>query len=464
MRVTIKMRCLSWLTRLLLAGASASILLITATPVTAQKPAAGRPQVAFSKDVAPILQRSCVNCHRPGQIAPMSLMTYEDARPWVRSIKARVAARDMPPWHLDRNVGIQQFKNDPSLTDEEIETIVKWVDAGAPRGNPADMPPPRQFAEGSEWQIGKPDLVVRFPAYKVPATGPDLFPNVFTDMNLAEDRYIRAIQTRPVDRGSQQVVHHAILLQVPSDEHAQTGGDDGVADDGDFVVEYASGKAPEMYPEDSGILLKKGYKLKMGYHLHSIGEDVNAVVEVGMLLHPKGYVPKRIRYSTHHGDPTPDPSESLDIPAGRITRVDGYTLHTKPAKIIAFQPHMHTRGKYQCLELIYPMNPSKIMKTEMISCANWNYNWHLVYNYEDDIAPIIPAGTIVHIISWHDNSTANRNNPDPKNWVGYGGRTIDEMGFAWVGWVDMTHEEYKQELAARTARQKAAAAAAGQQP
>ena len=463
MRVASEMRRRSWFARAVVAGASVPVLLIAAAPAAAQKPAGAAERITFSRDVARIFQRSCVSCHRPGQIAPMSLVTYDDVRPWARSIKARVAARDMPPWHIDRNVGIQEFKSDPSLTDHEIDTVVKWVDAGAPRGNPADMPPAREFTEGSDWQIGKPDLVVRLPAYKVPATGPDLFPDVFAEMNLPEGRYVRAIQTRPVDRGSQRVVHHAILLQVPGADDARGGGD-GVVDEGDFIVEYASGKAPEMYPEDSGILLKKGYRLKMGYHLHSIGEEVNAVVEIGMLLYPPGYVPKRIRYSTHHGDPTLDPAESLDIPAGKITRVDGYTLHTKPAKIIAFQPHMHTRGKYQCLELIYPTNPSKIMKTEMISCANWSYNWHLVYNYADHVAPIVPAGTIVHIISWHDNSTANRYNPDPQNWVGYGGRTIDEMGFAWVGWVDLTDDEYKEELAARKAQQeKTAASASGAQ-
>ena len=120
-------------------------------------------QVTFTRDVAPIFQRSCVTCHRPGEIAPMSLMTYEDARPWARSIKTRVSTREMPPWHIDRHIGIQKFKDDPSLSDEEIATIVKWVDSGAPRGNPADMPPLRQFAEAAEWQIGKPDLVDRVP-------------------------------------------------------------------------------------------------------------------------------------------------------------------------------------------------------------------------------------------------------------------------------------------------------------
>lgn len=438
----------------------AMALAAASIPAAAQPRAAGERQVTFAKDVATIFQRSCVTCHRPGQSAPMSLVTYEDSRPWARAIKTRVASREMPPWHIDRNVGIQQFKDDPSLTDEEIAAIVRWVDSGAPRGNPADIPPPRQFADGSEWAFGRPDLVVRFPAYRVPPTGPDLYPDVYADLGLAEDRYIKAIQTRPVDSRSRRVVHHAITTLVPGKEDSNAEIDDG----GQFIVEYASGKAPEIFPEDSGVLLKAGHRLRLGYHLHSVGEAIDAVTEVGVLLHPKGHVPKHIRYSTHHGDPTPDPGESLDIPAGEIARVDGYTLHTKPARLIAFQPHMHTRGKYQCLELIYPSNPSKIMRREMISCANWNYNWHIVYNYADDAAPLVPAGTILHIISWHDNSTANRNNPDAKNWVGYGGRTIDEMGFAWVGWVDLTEEEYKQELAARTAlRQKQRANPSGGQ-
>jgi hypothetical protein len=440
----------------------AAIVTVAAQPVRAlaQTPTSQQ-QVTFTKDVAPTLQRSCVTCHRPGQSAPMSLMTYEDARPWARSIKTRVAAREMPPWHLDRNVGIQKFKNDPSLSDDEIATIVKWVDAGAPKGNPSDMPPQRQFADGSEWAIGKPDLVVRFPAYRVPVSGPDLFPDLYAALNLTEDRYIKAIQTRPVSAASRRVVHHAITTMVPGEESQGASGTGG-NDPDQFIVEYASGKAPELYPEDSGVLLKAGSRLKLGTHLHSVGEEIMAEVEVGVLLHPKGHVPKYIRYSTHHGDPTQDPLDSLDIPAGETARVDGYTLHTKPARIIAFQPHMHTRGKYQCIELIYPNNPSK-MKRETINCANWNYNWHLVYNYADDTAPLVPAGTIVHIISWHDNSTANRNNPDPKNWVGYGDRTIDDMGFAWVGWVDLTEEEYQQQLSARKALQQKQPSTGGQQ-
>ncbi len=415
----------------------------------AAQQAPGARQVTFAKDVVPILQRSCVTCHRPGQVAPMSLMTYEDARPWARSIKARVVNREMPPWHIDRHVGIQKFKNDISLSDADIATVAAWVDAGAPLGNRADMPPLRQFADSDAWAIGEPDLVVRFPAMAVPPTGPDLFPTVTAPLGIAEDRYIKAIETRSVDASTRRVLHHSVATMVPPADEANPDVEDG----GAFIVEYASGKTPEVYPDNSGVLLKQGQNLSLGAHLHPVGEQIQALVEVGFKLYPKGVVPKYIRYSTHHGDPRPDANESLDIPAGGLVRTDGYTLHTKPGKIIAFQPHMHIRGKYQCMELIYPSNPSKVMVREMISCAHWNYNWHLVYNYADDVAPIVPAGTIVHIISWHDNSSNIRDNPDPKNWVGYGQRTIDEMGFAWVGWIDLSQAEYEQELAERKARQ-----------
>lgn len=414
----------------------------------------------FTKDVAPILQRSCVTCHRPGAMAPMSLMTYEDARPWARAIKTRVSSREMPPWHIDRTIGIQKFKDDPSLSDAEIATVVAWVDAGAPRGHPADMPPLRKFTEEDQWQIGKPDLIVRYPTYRMPAFGPDRFGSLYTPLDLKESRYIKAVQTRALGEGSRKVVHHALSFTVPADAaEAQSGGDDSVSDGGQFLVEYASGKNAEIYPEDSGLLLQAGSKLKLDYHLHSIGEKVDAVVEVGFVLHPVGYTPKHIRWSKQLGQHVTD----LDIPAGQIVRTDGYTLFNKAAKITAFQPHMHIRGKYQCLELIYPTSGTP-MKTEIVSCAHFNYNWHLVYNYADDAAPIVPAGTILHVISWHDNTPANRYNPDPKNWVGDGGRTIDEMGFSWLGWYDMTDEEYKEEVASRKARlQKALLGTAQQQ-
>ena len=420
------------------------VALLLAAPAGAQTSSASD-QPTFAKDVAPILQRSCVSCHRAGEMAPMSLQTYEEARPWARSIKARTASHEMPPFHIDKSIGITSFKNDPSLTSDEIATIGRWVDAGAPRGNPADMPAPRQFADTSAWQF-KPDIVVKFPAYKVPAAGPDLYGNLYADIPISKDRYIQAVQTRAATPGSRKVVHHALTYAVDSDDKDVSGDDSAGVDGGDFLVEYASGKNAEVYTGDSGVLLQAGKKAMVTYHLHSVGEETDAMIEVAMKLFPEGYVPKHIRWSKQLAQPTSD----IDIPGGTVARIDGYVVMHKAARILSFQPHMHIRGKRQCLELIYPTGGASA-KTEMISCTNFSYNWHLNYTYNDDAAPLIPAGTMLHVITWHDNSPSNRANPDPKNWVGDGQRTIDEMGFAWIGWYDMTDEEYKAELETRKA-------------
>ena len=420
------------------------VALLLAAPAGAQT-SSPSDQPTFAKDVAPILQRSCVSCHRAGEMAPMSLQTYEEARPWARSIKARTASHEMPPFHIDKSIGITSFKNDPSLTSDEIATIGRWVDAGAPRGNPADMPAPRQFADTSAWQF-KPDIVVKFPAYKVPAAGPDLYGNLYADIPISKDRYIQAVQTRAATPGSRKVVHHALTYAVDSDDKDVSGDDSAGVDGGDFLVEYASGKNAEVYTGDSGVLLQAGKKAMVTYHLHSVGEETDAMIEVAMKLFPEGYVPKHIRWSKQLAQPTSD----IDIPGGTVARIDGYVVMHKAARILSFQPHMHIRGKRQCLELIYPTGGASA-KTEMISCTNFSYNWHLNYTYSDDAAPLIPAGTLLHVITWHDNSPSNRANPDPKNWVGDGQRTIDEMGFAWIGWYDMTDEEYKAELETRKA-------------
>src|SRR5437773_27590 len=159
-----------------LSGIAVAVAIASTVAVAQQQqPPATSAQVTFTRDVAPILYRSCVRCHRPDEIAPMSLLSYNDARPWARSIKQRVSKREMPPWFLDKTIGIQKYKNDPSLSDGEIATIVKWVDAGAPQGNPADMPAMPNFDDMTTWRIGTPDLIVKYPAFKMPATGPDLY-------------------------------------------------------------------------------------------------------------------------------------------------------------------------------------------------------------------------------------------------------------------------------------------------
>ena len=410
-------------------------------------PAANQTSGTFTKDVAPILQRSCQTCHRPGAVAPMSLLTYEDVRPWARSIKAKVTNREMPPWHIDRNIGITKFKNDPSLTDQEIATIAKWVDAGAPRGNPADMPPPRKFDELDQWFIGKPDIVITSDKpYVLPAAGPDNIVDILVDPGFTEDMYVMAIESKPADAASFKVTHHFTtnLVEDPDDDPV-----------GLFLNEYALGKNGDVFPPDSGRLIKAGTKINFNLHLNPRGEETPVRVKLGLKVYPKGQVPKYVAFTQHMGD-APD----LDIPAGSISRHDGYFRLSRPALLASFQPHMHNRGKAQCIEAIYPdLNPNSARpgpaRTETISCvSNYQFGWHITYPYADDVAPLLPAGTMIHVISWHDNTTGNRWNPNPKNWVGGGSRSIDEMSFSWVTLTYLEDDDFRQRVEERRRNQQ----------
>ena len=196
--------------------------------------------VTFSKDVAPILQKACQNCHRPGAIAPMSLMTYQDARPWAKSIKQKVSTREMPPWYIDRHIGISKFKDDPSLTDAEIGVITRWADQGAPAGNAADLPVARVFSDVDKWHIGKPDMVVTLPKpYELRANGPDEFYDADVDPGFTEDMYIAAVETKP-EAYSFKVVHHATANMIEDEEADPVGF---------FFNEYALGKNGDIFPE-----------------------------------------------------------------------------------------------------------------------------------------------------------------------------------------------------------------------
>ena len=402
---------------------------------TAAQSVPGRSPATFSKDVAPIFQRSCQNCHRSGSIGPMSLLTYEDARPFARSIKARVSQRQMPPWHVDRNAGtIHKFKDDPSLTDAEIATVVSWVDAGTPRGNPADLPPPRQFDDSGRWHIGTPDLIVSMPVEaKIAAEGPDWWANYIAETGLTEDRYIKAVEAKPGPGAAARVVHHEVASLLGPNDQA-TGG---------ILVEYAVGKNGDIFPDGAGKLIRAGSKIRFNMHYHSVGEEISDRSQVGIVLYPKGYVPKHVMNTVLAPN-----ADDLDIPAGADNvRSDAYYKMDRPSRLVGFMPHMHNRGKRQCLEAIYPN-----MVVEQFNCVNYDFNWQIVYNYADDVAPLLPAGTIMHVISWHDNSAANKNNPDPRNWVGFGNRTTDDMARHWLTYYSMSDEEFKAEVAERNAR------------
>jgi hypothetical protein len=403
-------------------------------------------QVTFTKDIAPILQRACQNCHRPGSIGPMSLLTYNDVRPWAKSIKQQVVQRNMPPWFIDRAVGIQKFKNDVSLTDQEIATISKWADDGSPMGNAADAPKPRVFDDADRWHIGKPDVVVTLKRdVLVKARQADQWLDLPTeDIGLKTNRYIAAMEIKPI-KGTKVLHHVESSLVEPEDGNAMQGKI--------HLEEYAVGKFGDTFPEGTGMLLKPGAKILANVHVHADGEDTPMNIAVGLRLYPEGYTPKHVAHAQQLGS-----AGDIDIrPNTKNVRADGYTVLTRPAVITAFQPHMHNRGQAQCLELLYPSagvgeRPGGV-RTETVSCVDrFKFDWHVVYEYADDVAPIVPAGTILHVISLYDNTSGNKFNPDPTNWVGYGNRTIDEMGFSWINWYYLTDEEYKQAIAERTKR------------
>ena len=416
----------------------------TATAQTANL--VGMPQVTFTKDVAPILQRSCQKCHRPGSMAPMSLLTYQDARPWARAIKREVEARNMPPWYIARNVGIEQFKNDPSLSKGEIATIVKWVDAGAPMGNPADMPRPVQFRDDNAWTIGDPDVVVTSPSHVIPAEGSDWWGNYIVETQLSEDRWLRAVEAKP-GAGNKPVVHHLVasLLQ-DEDNEAQLAGRSGGAGGEQFLVEYAVGKNGDVFPDGTARLVKAGAKILFNMHYHPIGERKVDQSQIALYFYPKGYSPKYYYQSLHTGD-----NEDLDLPAGEDNiRSEGYSRLNQNARVTAFQPHLHNRGKAQCLEALYPDG-----KLEMLSCVDrYKFGWHIVYNYADDVAPLLPKGTVLKVTSWHNNTASNAYNPDPSNWAGFGQRSIDDMSFAWVSYVWLDDEDFARQVAERKAKQQ----------
>ena len=413
--------------------------------------AVAQEQVTFTKDVAPILQQHCQTCHRPGTVAPMSLLTYQQARPWAKAMKAKVAAREMPPWFIDKNVGVQHFSNDISLTDQEIATIVKWVDGGALQGNPADMPPPRQFPDGYVWQFGKPDLIVTLPKdVIVKAKGPDWWPDILTDPGLTEDRYVQGVQIIPA-KGYQNIHHIRTSLVTPDESASVTHSGKldgnvqlGAGEQGVFLNEYAIGKGADVFPDGSGRLVKARTKINFQFHLHSSGTEAPVNVILGLKFYPKGYTPKHT-------------ITSLTVSAGQVdlrpheanVRSDGYIALIKPTRLLSFQPHMHNRGKAECLEAIYPDG-----KTEMLSCAKFEFNWMNNYVYADDAAPLLPAGSVLHAIMWHDNSAESRFNPDPDAQITYGQRTVDEMGSAWISYYYMSEEDFKMETEARKAKQR----------
>ena len=411
----------------------------------------------FTKDIAPIFQNKCEACHRPDSIAPMSLVTFEESRPWARSIKSRVVARQMPPWHIDKTIGIQDFKNDRSLNDKEIDTIAKWVDAGAPKGDLKDMPPTREWPNEQGWNFAKqfgqtePDLVIKSLPWTQKAGANDAWWKPVVETGLTEPRWVRAIEIRPGAVKGRKITHHAIarLQQKETDDLAANPNDAAGNPLPGTFMEWAVGKQGEMMRPGSGKLMLPGSKIVWDIHYSNGGEDITDQVELGIYFYPKGQEPK-LRQVLHlmgatNGNGTGALGSAVDIPPNTVKATEGYFLMRENGRIESFQPHMHLRGKAMSIEAILPNGQLQVLS----HVSDFNFNWHNSYVYADTAAPLLPKGTILKITAWHDNTAAKKSNPDPNVWVGYGDRTVDEMAHAWVNVTYMSDADYRTEFTAR---------------
>jgi len=396
-------------------------------------------------------------------MAPFSLLTYDNARPWLRSIKNKVETRYMPPWHLDRTVG--EYDPDPSLTDVEIATISKWVDAGAPRGDMTGAPPPVQWAADTTWQFGEqPDLIIKSPMIDVPAQSPDMYPDLEVPSGMTESRFIKWIQVQP---GDTRVTHHVLVFALgntppdvagvpnPAPDLADVAAQFGIEVPSDaaelaafraqisqvarggvptMLTEYARGNDGDIFQYGDAKLLARGATIRFQIHYHPNGETavLGDQATVGIKFWPEGYKPKHVIQTRNIQNRT-----GLAIaPGDANSRSDAYFTLKQASRIVSFQPHMHYRGKRMTLEAILPSGQPQLLT----DVNRFVWTWQITYPYKTP--PTFPKGTVLHVTAYHDNSPANRENPDPSAFVGWGDRTVDEMNIGWVDYYTITDEEY----------------------
>ena len=429
---------------------AAGVALAPAFPAPAFAQDSTNAAVTFTKDIAPILQRSCQKCHRPNSLAPMSLIDYEEVRPWARAMKQRTGLRDkpgvMPPWFIEKDIGVQHFKNDPSLSEEEIEKIAAWADNGARRGDPADMPPPVAFIDVDEWEIGEPDLIVSSPSVHVKGEAPDWWGAIGESPTvLGEDRYVAAVEYKEVTEsrgsggrdtvGALFVFHHATMGVV---DPAADEADQEAARLGGWPV-HEVGRNADVFNPEAGRLMPAGATLVFNNnHLHANGADTRAHLDVGFKFHPSGYEPtlkeQRVSWAIVDID-----LEAMDADQ----QLESFFVVPEPLKMTIFEPHLHAPGVRMCLEAIWGRT------REMLNCAGYDHGWVRVYTYEDDAAPLLPQGTILRLVGYFNNSPSNPNVPDPRNWSGDGQRSVDQMFINLARGIYLTDEQFEEELAAR---------------
>ncbi len=389
--------------------------------------------VTFTKDVAPIIQKNCQTCHRPGEIAPMSLMNYKEVRPWARSIREKVVSREMPPWFADPQFG--EFSNDCRLSQKEIETIVAWVEGGAKEGDPKEMPPNPKHVEG--WQIGKPDVVLTMTeAYSIPATGVIDYKYFAVPTDFTEDKYVQFAEIRQGDR---QHVHH-IIVDVRYPEHgnlpkaglltpqelaaSRSRGANGErpADSDGRLVGWAPGEAPLILRSGQAKLIKKGSVLIFQIHYTTNGDPGTDRSSIGLIF-SKEPVEKRVITSGAV-------ARNLEIPPGAPNHeITSSFTFKEDSHIDSLHPHMHLRGKDFLFRLVYPDGKSKVL----LSVPRWDFNWQQTYVFKEEVAA--PAGSRLECVAHFDNSAKNKFNPDPTKLVKWGQQTWDEM---MIGYFDYT--------------------------
>jgi mono/diheme cytochrome c family protein len=397
------------------------------TPATTQATASAP---TFHKDVLPILQRNCQTCHRPGEVAPMSLLTFEQARPWARAIKTAVTSRKMPPWMADPAVG--HFENERRLTDREIQLINAWVDAGAPAGREADGPPPLTFENG--WNL-KPDVVVEMPKpFELPARGTINYKYIRVETNFPEDMWVTAAEMRP---GNAKVLHHGKVWVVPPgstwmakavngeayerESHSQIMGTNAIEEGNDILGKFNPGLGAQRFDMmGAAKFIPKGSDIVFELHYTTSGEPTTDVSKLGLVLAKQA---PRTRYYFHAG-PT---AMNLAIPAGDgNAQVVSEITFGEDAKLVYAQPHMHLRGKDFELRVV---SPSKEITT--VLKGKWDFEWQMGYQYAEPVA--MPKGSKLQLITHFDNSTANRFNPDATTKVLWGPQNWDEMSNCFIG-------------------------------
>jgi len=410
-------------------------------------------QITYNEHVGAIINENCVVCHREGGIGPMQFENFEQVRPWAPLIQLKVANREMPPYAYDHGIGIQDLEGDWRLAQDEIDTIVAWVNQGAPQGDPDVVPPMPDLPNPDDWnfaaQFGQPDLIIPSSPYDIPANGNDLWSKEFVNPGLTEDRCIKAVQVKP--RGdAKAVVHHANSDVYIYDENGE------LQQDGQ-LTEYAMGKWGELMPDGVCRTFPANSLVRWDIHMFPGGVGATApgtiiednVVEIGVWFHEEGFedqegiydqdlrlYPLRAGYENGH----------LIVPPHGYTMTQGFHSFDHPVRIDSFQPHGHLRMNAASLEIF---DPKTGRTTPVSQISNWSATWHHSHIYDPDVAPLLAPGEVLVVKQWYDNTANNPNNPDPDQWVYGGSRTGDEMSHAWIAITHLDEEGYEQLLAER---------------